>query len=61
MYCVARFEAGDDFLCVAIDDGNLTTIPKRDREEVLDVAVMLRFARTIFRRNQDVPAGKGPM
>ena len=56
MHGVTGFKARHDFLGIAIDDRDFASITQRNREEVVDVAVMLRFGRTVFRRNQDFPA-----
>ena len=47
---VAGLEDRHDFLGIAIDDRNLAGVTQRNREEIFDIAVVLRLGRTIFRR-----------
>ena len=42
MHGVTGRQDANDFLGVTIDDGNLACIAQRDREEVVDVAAVLR-------------------
>ncbi len=55
MHGITGLDDAEDFLRVAVDDGNLPGVTQRHREEVVDIAVVLRFGRAIFGRNQDFP------
>ena len=56
MYGIAGRQDAHDLLGVAIDYGYLAGITQRHREEVLDVAVVLRLRWPVFGLNQQVPA-----
>ena len=57
VYSVTSLQAHDDFLGVAINNGHFTTVTKRNREEIVDIAIVLWCAGTILGCNHDVPAG----
>ena len=53
---VAGRHDADDFLGVAVDDRDLAGIAQRDREEIIDIALVLRLLRPILGRDHDFPA-----
>ncbi len=55
MHRVAGLDDLFDLEGVAVDQRNLTRIPKGDRHQVFDVDIVHLFGRAIFRRNDHFP------
>ncbi len=57
MHRIAGVDHRLDLVARAIDQGHLAGIAQRHREQVVDRDVVRLLARTILRRNQQLPAG----
>ena len=55
MHRVAGRQDADDLLGIAVDDGDLAAVAQRHREEIVDVAVVLRPLGSVGRIDHHLP------